>query len=502
MPVVTKFMSNSNIRKPSACSDLIWIGFASAVFFFLLLGSRPLLSPDGGRYAEIAREMLARHDFLTPHLNNIKYFQKPPLYYWLLTFVMHFIDQSMLALRSVNAVLGVVGVLATYGFTRLMYGYQTARLAAAILACNALYFGMINIVNLDLSVSVFINLALFSFYLSTRPAFSTKAQYLLKQSATIFSALATLTKGLIGFVIPLMVILIWIVCKRDLLRLRWQPFTLFSCLMVFLLITAPWHILMQIHNPEFVQFYLFDQHIQRYLSSSFEHREPLWYFAPVLFVLFLPWSLSFIHTARHAYRSIKQGSENGDVTLFLVIQILFIFIFFSCSKSKLISYVVPLVPALSILTAYYLQPHCQRYPRFFYTTIISTAIILLSLLLWIGKHDQRSTLPIANYLHTHAKPTDLIVHYHKFYHDLPFYMQRTMTVVEWDNELKYGMQHEDTSDWMINDPVFWQQWNSSGRVWAVLESDQFERFQKQSQRPVHLFYKDSNKFLVSNQGNS
>src|SRR5262249_22217637 len=137
---------------------------------FILLGTRPLFIPDEGRYAEIAREMATSGDYITPYLNGIKYFEKPPLFYWLGAAAIKIGGLNLWFIRSINAFLGLLGCLFTYITARKIYDRLTGLLAALILGTSLLYFVMVHMVSMDLTVTIFLTISLY-FYLLGSLAF-------------------------------------------------------------------------------------------------------------------------------------------------------------------------------------------------------------------------------------------------------------------------------------------------------------------------------------------
>ncbi|MDQ2994836.1 MAG: glycosyltransferase family 39 protein, partial [Pseudomonadota bacterium] len=148
--------------------DLIAITLALAVLFGVFLGNRPLTVPDEGRYAEIPREMLVTGDYVTPHLNSIKYFEKPPFFYWVQSASIRWVGLNEWGARIPNALFGLLGVLLTYSCARLLYGRRTGLLSAMVLSTSVMYIGMTQMVTLDMTTAVLLAGALFSFILGNQ----------------------------------------------------------------------------------------------------------------------------------------------------------------------------------------------------------------------------------------------------------------------------------------------------------------------------------------------
>jgi 4-amino-4-deoxy-L-arabinose transferase-like glycosyltransferase len=334
------------------------LGLLFLVFALLLLpsiGGRALWEPDEARYAEIPREMLAGGDFVTPRLNGILYFEKPPLIYWLEAGAQRLLGRDPWALRLPIALLALGGIAAVYFAARSLYGRRAALGAAIVLASCPLYFGMAQVLSLDMGVSVFLSAALLAFLLATREPPGRRRRLLL-WSFFAAAALATLTKGLIGVVLPGLVIVVWIVATR-----RWRHLALAfdpSGIALFLLIAAPWHLLAARAYPDFAWFYFVHEHFQRFLTKVHRRYEPAWFFVPVLLGGMLPWTV-FLPTAlvrsfrralgrkESAAPAFAAGADRAD--LYLLLWAGLIFAFFSVSDSKLVPYILPVLPPLALL---------------------------------------------------------------------------------------------------------------------------------------------------------
>jgi 4-amino-4-deoxy-L-arabinose transferase-like glycosyltransferase len=525
--------------KYSWALDLAFLTITLGCLFFALLGARPLFAPDEGRYAEIAREMLMQNDFITPHLNDIKYFEKPALFYWLAAGSMKMFGLNIWSVRCVNAVLAILGALATYTTARIIYGRLTGLLAAYILSTSLLYFIMAHMVSLDLTVSVFLAMCLYSFLLSSRYEAGGCRRSLTWLSAAM-AACAVLTKGLIGVVFPGMIITLWLCMTGEWRKLK--QYYLPSSFIIFLVIVLPWHVAVSLQNPEFFHFYFIEQQFHRYTMMNIGHYQPAWFFIPCLLAGFFPWMI-FLPTA------LLHQRRNRNNQFFLLWAIL-IFCFFSFSKSKLIPYILPIFPALAILIAHYLAAACTRntdrgikYSLFLLILLsigisyllycfISTAslpdkpsaitllsvacsalitgaisawltcnkhlrtalasiigssfVFLLFLIASIPSIDSRTVLPLATKIKSVIKPEDEVITYNQYFQDLPFYLERRITILNWRNEMSFGMEHQDAHDWMINNTEFWARWNGGKRIFVVMSKEEFAIWQKMY--PKSTFY--------------
>lgn len=476
--------------------DFLFLSLIIGTLFFIFLGSRPLFVPDEGRYAEIAREMVVSGNYLTPYLNGIEYFEKPILFYWLGAVFIKAFGVNLWAVRSINALLGLLGCLLTYFATRKLYGRAAGLWAAIILATSPLYFVMAHTVSLDLPVTVFLSMTLTSFLLAIREPLGLKRRGYLYLSA-ITAALAVLTKGLIGIVFPGLIIASWIMLLNEWRVLK--RIYLVSAFLLFLIVAAPWHYLVGKAHPEFYYFYFVEQHFLRYTQSDVGHYQPIWFFIPWLIVGFFPWIIFIINTIKSSLPITWKLRHSAQSELFFLLWVGIIFTFFSFSKSKLIPYILPMFPPLAILTGRYVALLCERtgFKKILIMLCALTYLSLIGLILAAPHFDTRTILPLARIIKSESKPHDEVICYNQYYQDLPFYIERRVSIVNWHNELSFGMQHQDTSTWMINTTQFWERFNSNHRVFAIMSMDEYSRLP--ANQPIYILGQTSTNVLISNQ---
>ncbi len=335
---------------------LVWFLLALAVVISLDgVGDRKLANPDEGRYSEISREMAATGDFVTPRLNGIKYFEKPPLQYWATAVSFKWFGLSEWSARLYTVLCGLGCILLAGLCARRCFDDDTALLSAAVLFSAPYFAAMGEIVTLDTGLTFWLTLSVTS-YLIAEKAQSDSARLRWLLAGWVGMAGAVLSKGLIGIVFPGAAIFLYCVWHRDfrrLARLAWP-----QGVALFLLITVPWFYLVSQANPEFLRFFFIHEHFERFTSTAHRRTEAWWYFFPILVAGFLPWMVALLPALRRAWRRAAQTGAQGTAFAplrFLLFYAAFIVLFFSASGSKLPAYILPVFPALAIVIAAYLK---------------------------------------------------------------------------------------------------------------------------------------------------
>ena len=322
-----------------------------AVVWFVPLGWRHLLPSDEGRYAEMAREMFVTGDWITPRYNGYKYFEKPPLQTWANALSFAWFGIGAWQARLYTALTGFAGVL-LIGYTGArVFNVATGFFAAVVLASAPYWYLMGHFNTLDMGLSFWMELTLCGLLLAQRPGLAVRDQRLWMWAVWASMALAVLSKGLVGLILPGAVLVLYTIIARD--WALWKRLYLVSGLIVFFAVVTPWFVLVQDRNPEFFNFFFIVQQFRRYLTPE-QNRPGAWYyFVPVMLVGFLPWLSVTVQSARHALRMPRQANGFAPITL-LFVWTAFIFLFFSASHSKLLSYTLPIAPAIALVIGMYL----------------------------------------------------------------------------------------------------------------------------------------------------
>jgi len=485
------------------------LGVLALLLFFGGLGSYPLLEPDEGRYAEIPREMLERGDFVTPRLNGVLYFEKPPLYYWLNAAALSLPGRPEVVCRLFSALFGLAGVGLAWLLGRSIGGPRVAWTAAIVLGSSPLWAALSRANIIDMAMAFFLSATLTCFWLAQEKERGERGERMLWYGMFAAAALATLTKGLIGFLIPGAVIFFYLLFARRwrlLLRVPW-----IGGVALFLLIAAPWHVLAARRNPDFLWFYFVREHFLRYATPEAKRQAPVWFFVAILAAGLIPWSGVLPAAARLFRRGQGRLREERPGVIFLACWALFLLLFFSASQSKLVPYILPGIPPLAVLAALALQeaetdPRTRAWARVGGATgalllsVLAAALLLaalgkvdtgvgplpnvlvfamptlaaslLSVWLW-GSGRLRSlaalavapallvlglvsaapraslllsTGPIAHFLGPRLAAEDEVYAYRCYPQTLPIYLRRLVGVVEYQGELEFGIRHLTTEE--------------------------------------------------------
>lgn len=327
-----------------ARSGLLLVLLAFTLVWFGTLDYRRLTKPDEGRYAEIPREMAASGDWLTPRLNGIKYFEKPPLQYWATAAAYTAFGENEWTARLWTGLTGFLGVLLAWFAGRRLFGPEAGLLAATTLASSLLYLGMGHFSALDMGLAFFLEVAFCGFLLAQQSATKQDSRrWMLLAWAGL--ALAVLSKGIVAPVLTGATLVLYSLLTRDFSP--WRRFEFVRGLALFLLIAAPWFVAVSLANPEFAHFFFIHEHFERFLTKAHRRYQPGWYFIPVLLVGALPWTTLALQSLAQAWY--RRTETNFQPRRFLLLWCVVVFGFFSASSSKLPSYILPLFPAMALL---------------------------------------------------------------------------------------------------------------------------------------------------------
>ncbi|MFA6349443.1 MAG: glycosyltransferase family 39 protein [Candidatus Omnitrophota bacterium] len=322
----------------------------SYVYLMLGNGVLSLTNPDEVFYVQTAKEMMHQKTWLVPYLFDQPQFEKPILLYWLLRVSFIIFGVTSFGSRFFPAAFGMIGVLAVYLLTFMAFkDNRKAFISGLVLSSAGFYVGMTRTVFTDMIFSVFILLSLVSFYWG----YSDKKR---KSTAIlgffIFAGLAVLTKGPLGALIPMAAVALFLLLRKQIGFMFCRPALLGVA--VFSAISLPWYIyIIQKYGNAFIQEFFVNDHVRRLLSSEHSSNDT-WYFYPFsMIACMFPWSLFVIFAF---WRLVKKISDKASPAyLFLASWLIMVFLAFQFAHSKLVSYILPLFPALAIITADFLD---------------------------------------------------------------------------------------------------------------------------------------------------
>jgi 4-amino-4-deoxy-L-arabinose transferase-like glycosyltransferase len=335
---------------------LLWSLLAVFTIVWLyMLGVRTLVPPDEGRYAEMAREMFASGDWITTRLNGIKYFEKPPLQTWMNALSFALFGLGDWQARLWTGLCGLLGVILTGYAGAKVFGQRVGFYAALVLGSCFFWVASGQIDSLDMGLSAMMTISLCGLLIAQRDDASEAERRNWMLACWAGMALAVLSKGLIGLVLPGAVLVLYTLFTRD-----WELWTrlhIVKGLLLFFAIAAPWFVLVAMRNPEQPQFFFIHEHWDRFFLKE-HHREQAWYVFFVLTVVgIVPWLGVLAQSLR---LGAKPEAGRFRPRLMLLIWAVFILLFFTKSNSKLPGYILPIFPALALLVANYLEAGSRR----------------------------------------------------------------------------------------------------------------------------------------------
>jgi 4-amino-4-deoxy-L-arabinose transferase-like glycosyltransferase len=332
---------------------LLLAGFCGFLFFFGL-AYFGLVGADEPRYAQVAREMLARHDWITPTLGSKPWLEKPALYYWQAMLAYKIFGVSDWAARLPSAADATLMAAAIYLFLRRFgSGFQ---LDGALMAASASgVIGFARAASTDMPLAATFTIAMLAWYAWYESA---RRRYL--ALAYIFLGLALLAKGPVAPVFALVIVVLFAVAKGDyrlIARTCWLP-----GIALFFLTALPWYVAVQWRNPQFFRVFILEHNLGRFGQDLYHHTQPFWYYLPVVLLGLVPWtmfvSVVLVESIRARWTRKRELFQAEDaMAAFLVIWLIVPVAFFSFSASKLPGYILPALPAGTLLLAQYIRRH-------------------------------------------------------------------------------------------------------------------------------------------------
>lgn len=410
------------------------VALLALLWLALLAWARPLMLPDEGRYVGVAWGMLRSGDWLTPTLDGLPYFHKPPLFYWITAAAMKLLGVWEWPARLASVLGAWAGALAVFLLLRRWWGERDARLALWVLLLQPAFYLGAQFANLDMLVAgaITVTIALLAqAALALERGLPYRGALL---GAYVAAALAVLAKGLIGMVLPGLVVTAWLLSGgrwRTWLRLLSLP-----GLVLFALIAAPWFVAMQQRFPEFLHYFFVVQHFERFAETGFNNVQPFWFYPAVLVLATLPW-LPWLKPLLARGQAVDP--LRADLRRLMWLWVVVVIAFFSLPASKLVGYILPAIPPLAVLLADGIAAHRQRHGRLGRGVWVSAGVSVALCVLAIGLLAARtpnSSKELGLELRAQRQAGEPVFLLGEYYFDLPIYArleQPEVYVLDWDD---------------------------------------------------------------------
>jgi len=391
----------------------LWWVFALLVLT-LFLGTRGLNEPDEGRYAEIGREMATGGDWLVPTLNGFEHFQKPPLLYWMTAASLRLFGCNEWAARVPPAIAAFGTVLLTFAIGRRLFGEAAGEAAAVILVSGVEFFMLGRSLTPDMVLAFWIVAAIAAFLYGKPRLFF------------IAMGLGFMTKGPMALVVPLCAVLCWQKAAKGTLLQRKLPWG--EGVVWTVAISLSWFVVLSVSRPALFEYFWKYELLERFATHRHGRSQPFWFFGPVLLVALLPWTFFLGRPLRAAWAAWRER-RLAPCHALLLGWTLIPFIILSISGSKLVTYVLPLLPAFALG----LGAHLSRYrPGVVWKIALPTALLWLAVMgnaAWVEAYlgRQTPTKPLAAMILAHPQYADAVVFTCGVRtHGFEFYLGRTV----------------------------------------------------------------------------
>ena len=356
------------------------IGIGIFILLYIVpLGVRPMSIPDEFRYAEIPREMLETGNWIVPHLDGLRYFEKPVLGCWLNAIAIAIFGENTFAVRFPSAIaVGLTALLLFVFVRKFSEDDLMALLTAAIFLLSLEVLAIGTFCVLDSVLSLFVTSSIVFFYWAYKEDKASKKNILLAL-AGLSCGLAFLTKGFLALVVPMIVIIpfmFWQGRLKTFLRTIWIP------LIVMPLVVVPWSIAIHFREPDFWRYFFWVEHVDRFISpNGGQHPYPFWFYIPVIIGGAMPWTFLI----GPVVQGLKSVDWKAPMFRLVLCWLGLPFLFFSVSSGKLGTYILPCFPPLAILTSMGLLNYFSGEKRKAFTigdyTMVAIIVILIILLL-------------------------------------------------------------------------------------------------------------------------
>ena len=371
----------SFIQNKPELACLTILGIFCLIFLFAGLNSYPLVDVDETRYAVMARGLIGSGDWSILMLNGTPFTEKPPLFFWMAALSIKYLGFNEFAVRFPTAILATLITFFTYYVGKTIISRKFGMYSALILLSTVFFLMLAHVAILDMTFTVFLTAAIYCGFLTSFCKEEHKKLYWL--GFYVSMGLAFLAKGLLALVIPVAVIGLYRLVTGGVKEI-FRPLNIIPGFIVFLAIILPWHIHMyQVYGYRFIYDYFILHHFERLVNAEeLGKTRPFFYFVPVFLVGFLPWSVPFvIFLVKKFKRFVRRietktlhftfGTNERKLILFSAIYFILVFLLFSVASGKLPTYILPVFPAASMLTALFFY----KKPMDYFTASIIVALL-------------------------------------------------------------------------------------------------------------------------------
>ena len=371
----------SFIQNKPELACLTILGIFCLIFLFAGLNSYPLVDVDETRYAVMARGLIGSGDWSILMLNGTPFTEKPPLFFWMAALSIKYLGFNEFAVRFPTAILATLITFFTYYVGKTIISRKFGMYSALILLSTVFFLMLAHVAILDMTFTVFLTAAIYCGFLTSFCKEEHKKLYWL--GFYVSMGLAFLAKGLLALVIPVAVIGLYRLVTGGVKEI-FRPLNIIPGFIVFLAIILPWHIHMyQVYGYRFIYDYFILHHFERLVNAEeLGKTRPFFYFVPVFLVGFLPWSVPFvIFLVKKFKRFVRRietktlhftfDTNERKLILFSAIYFILVFLLFSVASGKLPTYILPVFPAASMLTALFFY----KKPMDYFTASIIVALL-------------------------------------------------------------------------------------------------------------------------------
>ncbi len=429
-----RFLSAVAARLLETRSTLLVL-LVCAAWLAMLAGARSLMLPDEGRCIGVAWAMLRSGDWLTPTLDGLPYFHKPPLFYWLTGLALQLFGVNEWAGRLASVFGALLAVGGLFFFVRRYAGERPATLAAAVLVTQPMFFAGAQYANLDMLVAGMISATIVCAAHAILRLDSGRSYRPALAAAYVFAALGVLAKGLIGIVLPGAIVLAWLLLRG---RYRLIPALLaLPMIGLFVAVAAPWFVWMQISYHGFWDYFFVYHHFQRFAHTGFSNAQPFWFYLPVLFLGTLPWAPWIWRACAWKY---LVDPEKIEIRSLMLVWMLGILVFFSLPNSKLVGYILPALPPLAFLIAdgfldWRQKRQAERAAKpelreqgadaslYLGASLVGGGVLCVVFITLVAVFDSTSTRSLSRQVAPLYSPDEQMVMIDEYEYDLPFYLR-------------------------------------------------------------------------------